>query len=861
MQAINLKTEYLVNPLGIDIRKPRLFWHCQGGTKQTAYRILANTADSTVAWDSGKVQTSRMTHIPYEGTPLKSRDIMIWCVMLWDENHEPGEWSEPATFEMGLLEPDDWTARWITADLRPNKKVRYPVDCFRKVFSVRDDLKQARLYSSACGVYEIHLNGEKALDFCFAPGYTDYRKRLQYQVSDITSLVHAGENVLTAELADGWYRGSIGALGYSHVFGKETKLLCQLELNYADGTRQVIGSDSSFAWSNDGPIRFADLKDGEVVVANHEPGYHSQARETTFALTPVAANNVPVREKEQFLPAMVITPSGAKVLDFGQNIAGVLAFRLQARDGQRVLMRFGEILDERGEFTQTNIQVTKPKVTPLQQVAFICRDGVNDYKTRFAVFGFRYVLVETEVAWKPDDFKAIAVYSDMEPTGDFTCSNPLLNRYVENTRWSMKGNFLDVPTDCPTRERAGWTGDAQVFFKTGSYLMNTAPFFRKWLLDLQDRQTRRGKVHCIVPSVGNELYLTTLDGCVGWADAAIYVPWRYWQIFGDRQILEDCYPSMKRYAQFMIRRTGRTGILGKSIPRPWKQYTYNTGMHFGEWLEPKDVIVETHQDISKPRPEEATAYLVYSMTLMTEIAMMMGCTADAEQFARYAAGAKAAYSHLFAPNGVIDTDRQAKLVRPLALGILDGETRQLTEQRLLAAIEKRDYHVGTGFLSTPFLLPVLSAMGRHDIAWRMLETETAPSWLAEVRAGATTVWENWDGSASQNHYSAGSVCEWLFTTAGGIEVSGENEFTIAPKPGGSLSYAQTHYSSIYGEVSSNWEKHGDGWKFSFSLPANTTATIILPNGERHLQAAGQASFVLVPGTKTKLVKGENNAGN
>jgi len=844
MQAINLKTEYLINPLGLDIRNPRLFWNCQGGSRQTAYQISAADADGQIVWDSGRVASSSMTHILWAGRPLKSRDQISWRVRLWDENQLEGEWSDPATFETGLLEPSDWSARWITADLRPDKKVRYPVDCFRKAFAVKNDLKQARLYSTACGIYEIQLNGQKALDFCFAPGYTDYRKRLQYQVSDVTSLVKSGENVMTAELADGWYRGSIGALGYSHFYGKETKLLCQLELNYTDGSRQVIGSDGSFAWSNDGPVRFADLKDGEVIEAGRTPSFGGRARETSFALTPAASNNVPVREKELLKPSLIVTPAGKKVLDFGQNIAGIISFRLQARDGQRVFLRFGEILDEQGEFTQANIQVNKPRVTPLQQVDYKCRDGMNEYKTRFAVFGFRYVLVETDVAWTPADFTAIAVYSDMEPTGDFICSNPLINRFVENTRWSMKGNFLDVPTDCPTRERAGWTGDAQVFFKTGSYLMNTAAFFRKWLLDLQDRQTRRGKVHCIVPSVGNELYLTTLDGCVGWADAAIYVPWRYWQLFGDRRMLEESYPSMKRYAQFMIRRTGRTGILGKPIPRPWKKYTYNTGMHFAEWLEPKDVIVETHKDISKPRPEEATAYLAYSMTLMTEIARMLGHKGDSELFARYAAGAKEAYNHLFAPDGVIDTDRQAKLVRPLALGVLAGETRRRTEQRLVTAIEKRDYHVGTGFLSTPFLLPVLSAMGRHDIAWRMLETETAPSWLAEVKAGATTVWENWDGSASQNHYSPGAVCEWLFTTAGGIEVTGENEYIIAPRPGGSLQYARTRYSSVYGEVSCDWEKAGESWKITVAIPANTSATVILPSGEKR-QLAGGAQYDFV----------------
>ena len=553
-------------------------------------------------------------------------------------------------------------------------------------------------------------------------------------------------------------------------------------------------------------------------------------------------NNVPVREKERFKPELIVTPDGCQVLDFGQNLAGILEFRLKAQAGQRIFLRFGEILDNQGEFTQVNIQCRKPRLTPLQQVDYRCREGNNHYKTRFAVFGFRYALIETEVPFEPADFTAIAVYSDMEETGQFECSNTLINQLVMNTLWSMKGNFLDVPTDCPTRERAGWTGDAQVFFKTGSYLMNTAPFYRKWLHDLRDRQTKNGKVHCIVPSVGNELYLATLDGCVGWADAAIYVPYRFWQMYGDRRILEDFYPSMQRYARYMIGRTGKTGLLGKPIDKPYRKYTYNKGQHFGEWLEPKDVVAETWKDIARPRPEEATAYLAYSMSIMREIAEALGHQDDARLFSEYAAGAKDAYNHLFAPDGVIDTDRQAKLVRPLAMKLLDGKTRSNTERRLVDSITRRDFHVGTGFLSTPFVLPVLTSMGHTDIAYKMLETETAPSWLAEVKNGATTVWENWDGSASQNHYSPGAVCEWLFTTAGGIEVAGENEFVIAPQPGGTLTFARTSYDSLYGRISCAWKKTVEGWQIEVTLPANTTATVILPDGRRYPMKTGTEVF-------------------
>ncbi len=840
MNAIRPKTEYLLDPLGIDIPIPRLYWNCDGGLRQTAYRIVAQDALGREVWDSGRVESDRMTHIPYEGKTLGSRDRILWKVCLWDENGESGDWSQPASFEMGLLHGTDWTARWISGNYRPSRRRRYPVDCFSKTFSAGMDIAAARLYITACGLYEAWLNGQPVGDQRFTPGYTDYRQRVQYQTYDVTGMLACGENTLQVELADGWYRGSLGAFGFTHVFGKETKLLCQLEIRYADGSAQTVASDGSFAWSNDGPVRFADLKDGETVDALRRPSYADKAKVTAHPVVPTASNNVPVCEQERIKPTLIVTPNGQKLLDFGQNIAGIVEFSLHATQGQRIFLRFGEILDENGEFTQTNIQCkNRRQLTPLQQVEYFCQDGENRYKTRFAVFGFQYVLVQTDVPFVPEDFTAIAIYSAMEQTGSFTCSNARINRFVENTLWSMKGNFLDVPTDCPTRERAAWTGDAQIFFGTGSYLMNTAPFFRKWMKDVFDRQTRDGKVHCITPTVGNEMYISRMDGSVGWADAAVYIPYRYWKRYGDRQLLQDCYPGMRRYAKFMIGRTNRTGLLGKPVKGPDKRYTYNSGQAFGEWLEPRDMYVETiWGDLARPRPEEGTAYLSYTMALLCEIAGELDKPEDALLFAEYRDGAKRAYNHLFAPEGTIDTDRQAKLVRPLALGLLDDETRSNVGQRLVCAAEKRGYRIGTGFLSTPLILPVLTELGHADVAYKMLEQEEMPGWLYEVKQGATTVWENWDGSASRNHYSPGAVCEWLFDTACGIRINGENEFILEPQPGGTLTWAQACYDSVYGQVCCRWEKDGGITRYTVTIPANTVATMVLPDGRRSQLTAG-----------------------
>lgn len=473
MKAIHLRTEYLKNPLGIGLPSPQLFWTDEGGRNQTAYRIIAE-CDGVAVWDTGKVSSSRMTHIPYEGKPLQSRQRIIWTVTLWDENDRPGE-STSAWFEMGLLEDADWKAKWISGNYAVNKKRRYPVDCFRKVFSSKD-IRRARLYVTACGLYEGCLNGHKIGDFVLTPGHTDYRKRVQYQTYDVTGLLQEGENQLTFQLADGWYRGSCGANGLLHQYGSQTKLLAQLELTDCHGKTNCIVTDRSWDWSSDGPIRFADNKDGEIYDANLRPSYRGKASECTHPVVPTASDNVPVQEHETFSATLYTTPTGKYVLDFRQNIAGYLSFRVNGKAGQQIRLRFGEMLDENGEFTQKNIQlVRKKRATPLQQVLYTCRDGLNEYKTRFAIFGFRYVLVETEGPVVPEAFTAIAVYSSMERTGWLETSHDLINKFVESTVWSTKNNHADLPTDCPTRERHGWSGDAQIFCSTASFFFSYAP--------------------------------------------------------------------------------------------------------------------------------------------------------------------------------------------------------------------------------------------------------------------------------------------------------------------------------------------------------------------------------------------------
>ena len=834
MNPIRLRTEYLKNPIGIDIAIPCLFWNCEGGIRQSAYEIVAEDDQGNDLWRSGKVEGSAM-RCEWGGEPVPPKTRVLWKVRLWDENDLCGEWAQ-ASFETGI---EQWKAKWITGNYTVNPLKRYPVDCFRKRFDAKN-VQKARLYITACGVYEAKINGRKAGSFVMAPGLTDYRKRIQYQTIDVTDLLVSGENQLTVQLADGWYRGSCGAWGLKNQYGRQTKLLAQLEITHADGSRQTIVTDGTWEWSNDGPIRFADNKDGEIVDGRALPSYGGKAKVAKHNVIPCASNNVPVMEHEYFSARKIITPSGKTVLDFGQNIAGHIAFRLQAHAGQKIVLRFGEMLNADGEFTQENFQLSMgKKTTPLQKVEYICKEGLNEYKTTFAVFGFQYVLVETDIEIAPEDFEAIAVYSDMEQVGFFNCSHELLNRFVDAAIWSAKGNHLDVPTDCPTRERHAWTGDAQIFFDTAAYLFDFAAFSRKYLHDVYDWQRRNGRLPHIVPDGGADFYMWSMNGSVGWSDIGVLYPWRFEKMFGDDRLLKTFYPGMARYARFMIRRCGKTMPIFAakiSLSKENRKYFVNQGQSYGEWSEPADVCVFKWTDFCAPHPEVSTAYTAYVMGIMTQLAKRFGNEADAALFGEYHEGCRKAYQELVTTEEYpLDTDRQARLVRPLALDLLTEEQADFARNRLIRAMESYGWRLGTGFLSTPMILDVLSGI---DIgaAYRLLENEEIPGWLSMPKLGATTIWESWEGpynkqgagAGSLNHYSKGAMCEWLFKTMCGIRIDGENRFVIAPRPGGSLTHAEASWNSIYGMVKSGWQSDETGTEYRITVPANCCAEVILP---------------------------------
>lgn len=880
MHAVNLEAACLTNPLGIDMALPRLRWQDESGIAQSAYEIISRADDGSLLWDTGKVESASM-ELMWPGIPLRSRERVSWQVRIWDEEGKAGPWSDAATIEMGLLDAADWRASWISGDYdvpsqrssavsnfkqmisamhpagpdqvvcEPIIEGRFPADCFRRLIKTAKQVVRARLYITACGLYEARIDGVKVGDFCMAPGYTDYRKRIHYQTYDVTDMVQEGTHALEVQLADGWYRGSTGAWGLLNQFGTQTKLLAQLEITYKDGISECICSGKDWEWSDDGPILFADNKDGEIVDATRVPSYSGHARLATCKVVPTASDSVPVRAHERFVPACQKAPNGRFLFDLRQNIAGWIGFSISAHAGQHVLLRAGELLDSEGNLTLKNIQCAREGfATPLQQVEYVCREGENSYEMRFAVFGFRYVEVETDTDLHEGDLFAEAIYSDMLRTGTFESSYELLNRFFDCTVWSTKGNSLDIPTDCPTRERHGWSGDAQIFFETFSYLFDCETFERKWLHDLFDAQRKDGALTQIAPYGGVDSYMKFLDGSVGWADAGVLIPYRYWKHYNDPSILSEFYPGMQRYAGFMMKRCGKRGAFSKRIvlSREARKFLVNTGQCYGEWAEPEDVHKMDWKDTVTPHPEVATAYTALVMSCMAEIAHELGHLEDEKLYQRYADGCRLAYqelSHL--QEYTLDTDRQARLVRPLAFHLLDQEQTVFAEKRLIEALDMYGWRVGTGFLSTPLILDVLAG---YDLkaAYRLLENEELPGWLCMPKLGATTVWESWEGTSAQggigslNHYSKGAICAWLFRCMCGIECAGERHFRIAPHPGGDLSYAKAAYASICGEVVSGWKRTDTGWSFDIAIPANVTADIILPDGTEKAVGAGTHHF-------------------
>ena len=748
--------------------------------------------------------------------------------------------------------PVRWLAKWIDPELPHDENERQPASVLRRRFTA-EKTDGALLYISCHGLYTARLNGKRIGSFVLAPGTGDYHKRLCVQAYDVSDLLRAGQNELTVTLGDGWYRGSVGIDGLQDYYGKDIALLCQLE----SGGSTLLVSDETWEASQKGPTRQNDLQQGETYdarlenVGENANDWHGvQVRDFGYEnLAPT--ESVPVTEQERFPGRLLTTPDGSTVIDFGQNLAGYTQIRVTAREGQTITLWHGETLDENGNFTQANFNPgdrNKNGGIP-QKITYICKDGLNEYRPDFTIFGFRYAKIETDADLSEAEFTAIAVYSQMEQTGFFECGDADVNRLFANSLWSMRSNFCDIPTDCPTRERAGWTGDAQVFAPAAVYLMDCYAVYRKWLGECRLAQKEDGLVQNIAPvNNSGSMISNMLQGSAGWGDACVLVPWALYEAYGRKEILEENYDMMSRWISFCQRRAGKTRLT--NLRNPWHKYLVDEGFHFGEWCQPDVDNTETmKKTMMHGAPEPATAYFYRSASIMEKIAGILERKEDAERFGEIAENAKKAYLYTCTKNGEIKSERQCEYVRPIAFGLLDPEKEQKAADDLNDLVASCGYHLNTGFLSTPDLCAALAEHGHADTAYRVLLQKDCPGWLYAVRKGATTIWETWDGIRadgtvhdSLNHYSYGAVSGWLFKGVCGISLK-EGELSIKPYPGRELGYARAQWKSPAGLIKSAWAYEGDKLVFDISVPV--PARIELPDGTARSVDAGEYHYEIL----------------
>lgn len=864
LDITNLHCEYAANPIGIDVRQPRLGWTLHSskrGARQTAWQIaVAASADDLsqrrYLWDTGKTAGSENAHHPYAGPALRSRQRCWWQVRVWDEDDQPSAWSAPAFWEMGLLDASDWRATWITPDWDEDVTTSQPAPMLRRKFTLKETPVTARLYVTSLGVYEARLNGQRVSDWRFTPGWTSYEHRIQYQTYDVTKMLTAGDNAVGVLLGDGWYRGFLGFQGQRNTYGDRLALLLQLHVTFADGAEEIITSDEAWRAAL-GPIRASDLYNGEVYDARRERSGWDRAGyldrdwagvrtlpAPTAAL--VAQNGPPVRPIEELSArAITVSPEGETIVDFGQNLVGGVRIRMRGEAGQTVRLRHAEVLQPDGNLYTENLRSAQ------QTDEYILKgEGEEIYEPTFTFHGFRYLGVTGYPGeLTPEDVTAVVLHSDMAPTGEFACSHPLLNQLQHNIVWGQKGNFLDVPTDCPQRdERLGWTGDAQVFASTAAFNYQIAPFMTKWLRDLALDQHADGAVPHVVPDVLQKLPWSAA-GATGWGDAAIIVPWTLYQRYGDTRILAEQYASMKAWVEYM-RANGDNELF------------FGYGFHFGDWLALDtgiDGLVFGLTDVMLI----GTAFYAYSTELLAKIAAVLGKTDDAAHYRDLHGRIVAAFQQEFlTPAGRLASNTQTAYVLALMFDLLPEAMRGEAVRRLVADIRRREMHLSTGFLGTPYLCHVLERFGQLDVAYALLLQESYPSWLFPVTQGATTIWERWDGQKpdgsfqtpsmnSFNHYAYGAVGSWMYRTLGGLEVDpahpGFTRAIVAPQPGDGITWAKTSLQSMVGRYAVDWSREGDGMMLKVAVPANGAALVKLPDARIEAVTESGVALADAPG--------------
>jgi len=871
VKVVNLLTENQTDPIGLDVQQPRFTWQLvseQRNISQTAYEITVSGSKGT-AWKSGKITSNQSVQVLYSGTALQSGKKYTWQVRVWDNSDKPSAWSEPAFFQTALLNKSDWNAKWIEIDFIEDS-VNRPAQYFRKQFSATKKIASATVYITAHGMYEAQINGKRVGGAYLTPGWTSYNKRLQYQVYDVTNLLQNGANAIGVIVGNGWYRGFLAWSGNKDSYGKKTAVLMQLVINYTDGTTARINSDETWK-SSTGSIRYSEIYHGETIDAREEkagwstasyndanwPGVKVQNYPNDNLL---ATYNEPVKKHEKFKPLKIFTtPKGEKVIDFGQNLVGWVIVKANGNAGDKIIIRHAEVLDKNGNFYIDNLRAANATATYI-----LSGKGEETFEPHFTFYGFRYIKIEGVNDVKPENFFAVALYSDMKPTGTFTSSNALINQLQHNIQWGQKGNFLDVPTDCPQRdERLGWTGDAQAFSRTAAFNFGVNNFFAKWLRDVEADQRPSGKVPYVIPNV----LQPEAGASAGWADAANIIPWNMYLAYGDRKILEDQYNSMKAWIGYMEKES--------------KNYLWNTGFHFGDWLFYRPFDDNDGRSAVTDKYMIAQCFFANSVQIMINTAKVLAKNDDVTKYTELLKNLKEAFAKEYlTPNGRLVSSTQTAYVLALNFDMLPGDLREQAVQKLVDNIKSYNNHLTTGFLGTPYLCHVLSRFGKTDVAFSLLMQESYPSWLYPVKMGATTIWERWNGIRpdstfepasmnSFNHYAYGAIGDWMYQVVAGLDTyddgPGYKHIKIQPHIGGGLTNASASLQTYYGKASSGWKIEGDKIIMDIEIPANTTATVFVPASNKEAitengNAVSSSKDLQVTGTENGYVILKVNSG-
>lgn len=817
------------NPLGFYDAMPTFSWRLpegQGVRNQRAYEIEVSDQSGTEIWVSEKQHGAANVAVPYAGPEPQSRQKMDWRVRYWDQDDSPSAWSEPATVEYGLLHNQDWRGQWIGGEL-PEETTKYelprhqPVE-LQRTFTLAGQAENARLYITAKGVFQASLNGKRIGNDEMTPGYTPYRKRIETLTYDVSELLDDGENTLSVSLAEGWHSGRIGYTKSIYLNEGAPRLLAQLE---NDG-EVVVVSDENWRVRPATLLSYSSIYDGEEA---------SELREAA-AFQPVVVEpldpevqlepkrHAPVRNM-QTLATQEITQvkPGHAIYDMGQNMVGVPRLQVPMKRGDTLRVRFAEMLQLDGDIYTKNYRSARS-----EDYYVAGKDGTIDWTPTFTFHGFRYVeLSGYSAAEKPAKgwVTGVVQHSDFTTAGTFTSSHPKLNQLQQNIEWGLRGNFLDIPTDCPQRdERLGWTGDAQVFAPTSLFLTNTHAFWAAWLQSMREEQLDDGMVPIIIPNLAKN------QVSAGWGDAATIIPWELYQRTGDTSVLRENYRMMRDWVGYYESQMQASGLVDF--------------LSFNDWLQPYPESGERRGDT--PQEFICTAFFARSADLCGRAARVLGKVEEAEEVEQLLANVKEALRQAyFDADGRITKDRATQTAYLLALGfdLIPEDLAKKAVPHLLAEIEAADGHLRTGFLGTPLLAPVLDRYGHAELAYSLLFKETYPSWFYSINQGATTMWERWnsytladgfnpDGMNSFNHYAYGAIGQWMYERIAGIapRAAGYREIEFAPVIHSPLTYAAATHESPYGHISSSWKVAGEQLNWDITIPPNTTGYVQLPAG-------------------------------